>query len=228
MLITGANRGIGLEFARQYAADGWRVLATCRQPERAQELRALGPAVGIHRLDVTDASAIAALRTALEDETIDVFIANAGIMGALPGVPPEEIDQEGWLQAFRINTVAPLACAMAFLSHVARSRERKMLAISSWIGSIGSNTAGGHYVYRSTKSALNAVWRSFALDHPQVIAAVLSPGAVRTDMTRYDNDRWGALPEPAEHVAGLRTVIAGLTQAHSGRFFHFNGDELPW
>lgn len=228
MLITGANRGIGLELARQYAADAWRVIAACRQPEQAHELRGLGPSVEVHRLDVIDSGAIAALRSALAEETIDVLIANAGIMNVLPSVAPERIGEEEWLRAFRTNTIAPLACAAAFLPQVARSGERKMLAVSSWVASIGSNDKGGHYVYRSSKAALNAVWRSFAMDHPEIIATVLSPGLVRTDMTRYDEDRWAVLPRPEEHVSRLRALIASLTQSHSGRFFHYTGEELPW
>lgn len=227
VFITGANRGLGLEFARQYAADGWRVIATCRNPDAAQALRELGGNVELYRLDVTDRAAIEGLARRLGD-TLDVMIANAGVMTAPREAHPEDIPEAAWLEAFRINTMAPLMCARAFVKHVARSRERKMVAMSSWIGSIASNTIGAHYVYRASKSALNAVWRSFAIDHPEVIAAALSPGALRTDMTRYDGSRWEQLPEPEENIAKLRAIIARLTQADSGSFFHFNGERLPW
>jgi NAD(P)-dependent dehydrogenase (short-subunit alcohol dehydrogenase family) len=228
VLITGANRGLGLEFARQYAADGWRVLGTCRDPDRAEELRSLAGEVQVHRLDVTDPSAIAALAKTLAGEALDVMIANAGVMTAPPTAQPADIAEGAWLEAFRVNAIAPLACASAFVKHVSRSEQRKILVMSSWIGSITSNSAGGHYVYRASKAALNAVWRSFAIDHPEVVAAVLSPGALRTGMTRYDGARWAQLPEPAENISRLRAIIARLTQADSGCFFHFNGERLPW
>jgi NAD(P)-dependent dehydrogenase (short-subunit alcohol dehydrogenase family) len=149
-------------------------------------------------------------------------------MTAQPKASPQSVAEAAWLEAFRVNTVAPLMCAMAFVKHVAASRERKLVAMSSWIGSIGSNDVGGHYVYRASKAALNAVWRSFAIDHPQVIAVALSPGALRTDMTRYDAGRWAELPEPPESISRLRAIVARLTQADSGSFIHFNGERLPW
>lgn len=228
VLITGAGRGLGLEFARQYAADGWRVIATCRDPARADALRALGPAVEIHRLDVEDFAATTALaRTALANEAIDVAIANAGVMLGRD-MTPESIDVAAWERTFRVNTMAPLAFAGAFAPHVARSVEKKMLAVSSWVSSVTLNTRPGHYIYRSTKSALNAVWRSFATDHPELIAATLSPGLTRTDMIRYDMSRWPDALEPAVAVGGLRKAIARLTPADSGGLFHYTGERLAF
>jgi NAD(P)-dependent dehydrogenase (short-subunit alcohol dehydrogenase family) len=174
VLITGANRGVGLEFARQYAADGWRVIATCRDPDGAAALKALGPGVERHRLDVADFGAIRALGQTLARETIDVLIANAGVYIAR-GMAAERVDERGWLDSFAINTVAPLACAGAFLAQVAHSSERKMIAISSVSGSVGGIKSGGFYAYRSSKAALNATWRIFAQDHPEVIATCYRP-----------------------------------------------------
>jgi len=228
VLITGANRGLGLEFARQYARDGWRVLATCRNPANAQVLAQLGKGVSTYQLDVTDRTSIERLAAELAGEALDVMIANAGVMTAPREAPPESVAEAAWLEAFRVNTVAPLMCARAFVKQVAASRERKLVAMSSWIGSIGSNNIGAHYVYRASKAALNAVWRSFAVDHPEVIAVALSPGALRTDMTRYDAGRWEQLPEPPESISRLRAIVARLTQADSGSFIHFNGERLPW
>lgn len=228
VLITGANRGLGLEFARQYARDGWHVIATCRSPESADALRALAPHVQVERLDVTDLPAVAALGRKLEGAVIDLFIANAGTMTASPYMKADAIDEAGWLQDFRVNAIAPLACAAAFLKPVARSRERKMVAMSSGVGSIAANDTGGKYAYRSSKAALNAAWRSFAIDHPEVIVALLVPGPLRTDMTRYDPLRWPTLADPAENIAGLRRVIATLTPARSGGFFRFDGAAVPW
>jgi NAD(P)-dependent dehydrogenase (short-subunit alcohol dehydrogenase family) len=228
VVITGANRGLGLEFARQYARDGWRVHGICRNPDSAHALCNLGPSVEVHQLDVADRNAIQRLAHSLRREPLDLMIANAGVMTARRDAPPEDIPEEAWLDAFRINTIAPLMCASAFAEQVALSAEKKMVVMSSWIGSIGSNTMGAHYVYRASKSALNAIWRSFAIDHPELIVVALSPGALRTDMTRYDGARWEQLPEPAEHIAKLRAIIARLEQADSGSFFHFNGERLPW
>jgi NAD(P)-dependent dehydrogenase (short-subunit alcohol dehydrogenase family) len=221
VLITGANRGVGFEFAQQYAADGWRVIATCRDPDGAAALKVLGPGVERHRLDVMDLAAIRALGLALAHETIDVLIANAGVYIAR-GMTAERIDERGWLDSFAINTVAPLACAGAFLAQVARSRERKMIAISSVSGSIGGIKSGGFYAYRSSKAALNATWRIFAQDHPEVIATLLSPGQVRTDMNP------NAVTMPETNVAGMRRIIAGLTQKASGAVYRFDGAVPPW
>lgn len=219
---------MGLEFARQYAEGGWRVIATCRNPDAADALRSLGPRIALEQLEVTDLAAIAALGQKLQNDEIDVFIANAGAMTASPYMKAQAIDEAGWLQDFRVNAIAPLACAAAFLKPVARSRQRKMVAMSSGVGSIAGNSVGGKYAYRSSKAALNAAWHSFAVDHLEVIVALLVPGPLRTDMTRYDPGRWPSLPEPAANIAGLRKVIAGLTPADSGGFFRFDGTTVPW
>jgi NAD(P)-dependent dehydrogenase (short-subunit alcohol dehydrogenase family) len=222
VLITGANRGLGLEFARQYAAEGWQVIATCRRPEEADALKALGANVTLHGLDVADLGAIASLSRTLEGAAIDVLIANAGI-GFPDDMSPTAIDEERWMRAFRINTMAPLALAVAFRPQVARSRLRKVVGISSYLGSIGGNAGGGAYIYRSSKAALNAVWRSFALDNPDLVAVVLSPGWVRTDMGGP-----AAPLSPGESVKAMRRVIAGLSPADSGSFIDREGKPVPW
>jgi NAD(P)-dependent dehydrogenase (short-subunit alcohol dehydrogenase family) len=224
VLITGANRGLGLEFARQYAADGWRVIATSRDPDKADALKALGPRVAVHRLDVADLAATTALSRTLAAETIDVVIANAGISVARDMTAATvAAGVETWERTFRVNAVAPLALAGAFHAQVARSEQRKMIAITSRLGSMGANSDGGLYTYRSSKAALNAVWRSFALDHPDVIAALLHPGWVRTDMGGRS-----ALLDPEQSIAGLRRVIANLSKADSGRFYNYDGSPIPW
>ena len=222
VLIAGANRGIGLEFARQYARAGWRVIGTSRSLDRADRLSALGADVHVHPLDVAEFAAVTALGCALAQETIDVLIANAGIAGPSE-MTAEAIDAEVWADAFRINAMAPLALAGAFHAQVARSEQRKMIAITSRLGSMGANGEGGRYAYRSSKAALNAVWRSYALDHPDVTAVLLHPGWVRTDMGGAR-----ALLGPEESVTGLRRVIAGLTKADSGRFYNHDGSPIPW
>ncbi len=222
VLLTGASRGLGLEFARQYAKERWRVIATCREPAKAAELRAVAGSIEIHALDATDFPAVGRLATTLGDVAIDVLIANAGISGPR-AMTPDAIDVAGWTEVFRVNTMAPLALAGAFRAHVARSAERKAIAISSILGSIGANEDGGLYGYRSSKAALNAVWRSFAFDNKDLIAAVLHPGWVQTDMGGAS-----APVLPADSVAGMRRVIAGLKKKDSGGFFAYDGEALPW
>ena len=224
VLVTGANRGLGLEFARQYAADKWRVIATSRALDKAGALKALGAGVTVYPLDVADLAAVAALGRELAGEAIDVAIANAGIYG--PGeLRPEAVaaNAEAWAQTFRVNTMAPLALAGAVLGPLARGAERKLIAITSQLGSIGNNNEGGMYAYRSAKAALNAAWRSLALDHSELIVTVLHPGWVRTDM----GGRSAPL-SPEESVTGMRRVIAKLRKADSGGFIGYDGSKIPW
>lgn len=227
VLITGASRGLGLEFARQYAEEGWRVIATCREPAQIEGIRAVSVKIEAHPLDLTDVAAIAALGRTLHSESIDVLIANAGVLLGRE-MSPHAIDPQVWIESFQVNAMAPLACAGAFLEQVSRSREKKMVAISSLVASIGASTSGGHYPYRASKSALNAVWRAFALDHPEVIAVILNPGRMRTGMTRYDRAHWNQLPLPEERARDLRKLIARLEPRQSGRFFQYTGESIPW
>ena len=222
VLITGAGRGLGLEFAKQYAADGWRVIATVRDPKKAGALQGLGTAVEVRRLDVRDFKATAELGRELAREAIDVAIANAGVS---PGhrVSIAEVEEDAWLETFAVNSVAPMALAGALLPALKRGEQKKLVAITSRMGSIAENTVGGSYPYRASKAALNAAWHSLANDHREVIAVVLHPGWVRTDMGGS-----GAPVGPKESIAGMRHVIAKLGQSDSGRFFDFEGKELPW
>lgn len=142
VLITGANRGIGLEFARQYAADGWRVIAACREPVSAKSLLERLPAADVVALDVTATASIRALAASLAGQPIDVLIANAGVMSAHPRTDPLDIADEAWLTDFRVNAMGALRVAAAFAPHLAAG-ERKLIAISSLLGSIGSNGMGG-------------------------------------------------------------------------------------
>jgi NAD(P)-dependent dehydrogenase (short-subunit alcohol dehydrogenase family) len=221
VLITGASRGIGLEFARQYAREGWRVLATCRDPARADKLRAAAPSALMLRLDVTDHARVTALGHELAKETIDVLIANAGVY-LDKGLPLAALARSAWEESFAVNTVGPMVCAAAFLPHVARSEERKMVALGSAAASITQIRYGGGYAYRASKAALHESWRTLAFDHPEIIATVVSPARVRTDMNPE------APLAPEDSVRGLRQVIARLTKAESGAFLRYDGSVLPW
>ncbi len=188
VLITGASRGLGLELVRQYGAAGWDVIACARSPQKAADLQSLAAGserrVAVHPLDVTDFAAIAALAGELSGRAIDVLISNAGTMGSR-GNALGSIDLAEWDDIFRLNTFAPLKLAEAFAAHIARSSERKIVAISTIMASMARNDMGGFYAYRASKAALNAIMVSLAIDLGRrhgIIAATLHPGWVRTDM----------------------------------------------
>jgi NAD(P)-dependent dehydrogenase (short-subunit alcohol dehydrogenase family) len=225
VLITGTNRGIGLEFARQYAEAGWRVHACCRDPEAATQLNALnGPDFSAHRLDVADPAGITALAQELRGQAIDLLLNNAGTYGpAATGFG--RLQCEPWLDTFRINSIAPLLMAQAFLDHLEAGRGRTIATLTSKMGSLDDNGSGGSYVYRSSKAALNAALKSLALDLAprRFKVLILHPGWVRTDMG-------GPRGEIAadESARRLRALIAGATASDSGRFVDIDGSTIPW
>jgi NAD(P)-dependent dehydrogenase (short-subunit alcohol dehydrogenase family) len=228
VLITGANRGLGLEFARQYAAAGWRVYAACRAPDRAGDLRVLagesGRRLSVHALDLRDRSGIRALAAELTGQPIDVLLNNAAVWGAA-AQPFGQLDESTWTEVRDVDVLGPMRVTEAFIEHVATSERKAVVTLSSRLASIAGNDSGGRYMYRSAKAALNAVVRSLAIDlAPRgVICVALTPGWVRTDMGGP-----GAPLSPAESVAGMRRVIDGLDRAHSGRFLAYDGSEVAW
>jgi NAD(P)-dependent dehydrogenase (short-subunit alcohol dehydrogenase family) len=225
VLITGANRGLGLQFAKQYADDGWRVHAACRNPDAAEALNeaAAGGAMTLHRLDVGDGDQVGALAAALAGEAIDVLLNNAGVIGDRSAFGAT--DYTVWQATLRTNTLAPMRMAEAFADHVAASGRKQMVFVSSRMGSIGDNGEGGSYVYRSSKAALNAVIKSLSIDLAArgVTAVAFHPGWVSTDMGGAS-----APIGPAESVGGMRRVIERLTPADNGRFLDYDGSEIPW
>lgn len=220
-LVTGANRGIGLEFARQYAADGWRVIATCRDPAVARALAAVKGAE-VRPLDVADAAAIAGLGRALAGQAIDVLVSNAGVWFR-DGERFGALDYRAWQLSFAVNAIATARLAEALAGSVAGSAERKIVAISSRLGSLALMQSG--YLYASTKAALNAIVKGLAHDLKDrgIIAIAMTPGWVRTDMGGPD-----AALSVEQSVAGMRRVIAGLTAADSGGFFAHDGAAVPY
>ena len=224
VLITGANRGLGLEFTRQYAADGWRVFAACRDPAGARDLAAVEGDVFAETLDVDDGPQVAALANKLSGQPIDVLINNAGIYGP-KDVTRDTVDYDAWGQVFRTNTMSPLAVSAAFAANVAQGGQKKIITLSSIMGSIAKNDSSGEFIYRSSKAAVNAVMKSLAgdLKSQGITVAVLHPGWVRTDMGGPD-----AAIEAPESVTGMRAVIAGLKESDSGRFLNYDGKEIPW
>ncbi len=179
VLITGANRGLGLEFVRQYANDGWQVIAACRNPDDAVDLQALG--VTIEQLDMEDLAAVAGFGAKLHTAPLDLLIANAGISG--PGGTAETVDGPGFVRTLAVNCVAPTLLAGAVIDHVVQA-QGKLVAITSQMGSIADNSSGGFLPYRTSKAALNAAWKTMAVDYRErpVTVAMLHPGWVQTDM----------------------------------------------
>jgi NAD(P)-dependent dehydrogenase (short-subunit alcohol dehydrogenase family) len=228
VLITGANRGLGLEFARQYLADGWRVYAACRDPDSASELHPLAD-TSDHQLrsmalDVTDSATIKAAASELEGQAIDLLLNNAGVMGPR-GQTIGNIDYHAWAKVLDANTMGPLRISEAFVEHVARSERKLIVTLTSGMGSLADNTSGGSIAYRSSKAAVNMVMRSLAIDlAPRgITCVVVNPGWVQTDMGGPH-----AKITSAESVTKLRRLIETLGPAQSGKFFNYDGREYPW
>jgi len=213
ILITGANRGIGLEFARQYSVDGWNVIATARHS--SPELDGLG--VTVKPLDLADPEAVAGFAV---DGALDLFIANAGT--SQPKETQGAANARDWQAMMMVNAIAPYQLGRELLATMAEGG--KMIAMSSGMGSIGDN-GGGWVPYRTSKAALNMAWNSLALEaKPRGVACVLvSPGWVKTDMGGA-----GAEITPQESVGDMRALIERLTIENTGTFLRRNGTELPW
>lgn len=237
VLVTGASRGLGLEFTRQYAAAGWQVLACARDPAGATALHgaaaAAGGRVSLHPLDVADHAAIDRLAAQLADAAIDVLINCAGTMGAgnfaAQGLAFGRFgttDYADWERVLRINVLGPMKMAEAFVAQVARSEQRKIVTLTSILGSIARNTRGSLYGYRSSKAAVNAVMRSMSIDLAAshgIAATTLHPGWVRTDMGGPSADI-----DAQTSVTGMRRVIDALTVDTAGRYWMYDGSTLPW
>ena len=221
VLVTGAGRGLGLEFARQYAADGWKVTATVRDHGAARELGSLAGEIRIETLDMRDHDSLVALGRRIEGP-LDLLIANAGISG--PDRLATAADAAGWLDVFDVNVVAPTLLARTLAPKVVEARGR-LVAITSRMGSIADNRSGGWTAYRAAKAALNAAWRSMAVEMSAepIAIALLHPGWVKTDM-----GGGGATLEIPDSVAALRQVIDGLEPSDKGVFLNYRGETLPW
>jgi NAD(P)-dependent dehydrogenase (short-subunit alcohol dehydrogenase family) len=216
-LVTGANRGIGLEFVRQYLANGWQVYAACRDPSSASELHRLAD-TGNHNLrivvlDVTDPFSIKAAAAELDGQAIDLLLNNAGVMGARDQTIGN-IDYDAWAKVLDANTMGPMRVSEAFI-----------VTLTSGMGSLADNTSGGSTAYRSSKAAVNMVMRSMAIDlAPRgIICVVVNPGWVQTAMGGPH-----AKITPAESVTKLKRLIETLGPPQSGKFFNYDGKEYPW
>ena len=233
MLVTGANRGLGLEMVRQFVGDGWRIYACCRAPEAATELAGLAAqsdgAITLHTLDVGKPAQIEALAEALRGTPIDMLVNNAGLLGHSIDEQAAgafgSVDYDAWVEVLEINTMAPLRVAEAFVDHVAASEMKLMFFMSTHMGSITDLADGGFYPYRSSKAALNLVVKGLSIDlAPRGVRTLaVHPGWVSTDMGSP-----AAPVTPPESIAGIRQVVAGYGDGQTGRFYQYDGKELPW
>jgi NAD(P)-dependent dehydrogenase (short-subunit alcohol dehydrogenase family) len=221
IMITGANRGLGLEFARQYSQAGWEVVAACRNPGKAKDLSALK--VETMALDVGDMAAIAAAARHLRGRPIDILLNNAGVYGDEQAFG--KIDAEDWAKVLRVNAIAPIKLAEALLPNLLAGQRKLMVFITSIMGSIADNSGGGSYLYRSSKAALNAAVKSLSIDLSRqgVTALLLHPGWVKTDMGGA-----GAPVQIPDSIAGMRRVIDGVKPGEALRYLDYQGHALPW
>ncbi|MEM8682520.1 MAG: SDR family oxidoreductase [Pseudomonadota bacterium] len=221
VVITGANRGIGLEFARQYASDGWTVIGTARSPDRADDLKGLD--VEILQLDVTVPASVDAFAAALEGRSVDLLINNAGFLARGGGIDDVEIDN--YTQMLMVNSVGPVRVTQALMPQLREGQRKKVINITSQLASIAQNESGGYYGYRESKTALNMFTRTLAaeLGPEGFICVAVHPGWVQTDMGGA-----GATLTPEESVSSMRAVIDGLTADDNGEYRSYTGETVAW
>lgn len=233
VLITGANRGIGLEFARQFAARDWRVIATARNPEAATELAALRAAdtdVIVEQLDVTDHAGIRALAQRHQGQPIDILLLNAAL-GPDPASamsPLAKLDFDLARRSFATNAIGPLELTRALVDNVAASRRKLVVAIGTDSGSFGATSKRPIlYHYKASKAALHMYMYTFSFEAPQrgITVTILHPGLVGTSPVLM---RFPGAMKTADSVGRLMTVIDGLTPADNGRFLDYRGEPMPW
>ncbi|MDX1379943.1 MAG: SDR family oxidoreductase [Xanthomonadales bacterium] len=224
VLVTGANRGLGLGFARAFAGDGWDVIAVVRNG--SPELEALaGDGVEIHLLDLCDDDELSALPARLARQPLDLLINNAGRMGEPKRQGFGHFDRAVWRDVFDINLFTPMRLAELLAPNLERAERPRIVTLSSSLASMQLNEHGGLYAYRASKAAVNAITKSLALDLQDrgIIAVALNPGWVRTDMGGSDAEL-----DVETSVDGMLRVIAGLRPDDSGKFLSWDGRELPW
>lgn len=227
VLVTGANRGIGLEFVKHYLDRGDRIIGTYRDIESSGELIQMSEdhdRLEAYTLDVSSDKSLEDFPNQLRDMPIDIFINNAGVYGPRDSTF-NNVDEENWIPVLRINAIAPLILTQLIIENLRKSSVKKLIYITSKMGSIDDNKGGGSYVYRSSKTALNAVVKSISVDLADegMRVALLHPGWVRTDMGGPNG-----LIDTKTSVSGMIEVISGLEQSSSGGFYNYDGIEIPW
>ena len=227
ILITGTNRGIGFEFVKHYLKNNEKVIATYRNKNSAKnllELKNTTSNLSLVELDVSNLNSINEFALKITDQPVDIFINNAGVFGPRNN-EFGNFNAKEWLNVFNINTVAPLLITQKILKNLRLGKNKKLVFISSKVGSIEDNTGGSMYIYRSSKTALNQVIKSLSIDlkDENFIATALHPGWVKTDMGGPK-----ALIDTKTSVKGMSEVIDNLVLKHSGRFYNYDGSSIPW
>ncbi len=223
VVITGASRGLGLEFARRFAADGWRVHAAVRDPAKAKDLQSLKGDVAVHPVDVTSDLQVREFADGLDGAPVDLLINNAGITGPR-GLTLEDMDFGAWVEVMRVNALSPVRMLGALLPNLEAGDRKMVVNVTSRMGSIGA-AGGGSYLYRSSKAALNAAMRNIALDlaGKGITIVMVHPGWVSTDMGGKS-----APVTPKASVAGMLALIDRIDPGQSGGFFDYQGEPIPW
>ena len=227
ILITGTNRGIGLEFVKHYLKHNEKVIATYRNKNNAKELLELKKTtnnLSLVELDVSNPNSINEFSSTITDQPIDIFINNAGVFGPRNNEFGNYNAKE-WIEVFNINTIAPLLIMQKILKNLRLGKNKKLIFISSKVGSIEENTGGSMYIYRSSKTALNQVIKSLSIDfkNENFITVALHPGWVKTDMGGPN-----ALIDTKTSIKGMAEVIDSLVLKNSGRFYNYDGSSIPW
>jgi len=220
LFITGAGSGIGREFVQQYLADGWTVTCTARQPAHLTELRDLG--AECFNVDMQDEPGILKTAALLQDRAIDLAILNAGIMRGRD-MSFADINIADWQESFFVNCIAPALWAGQLVMPLKRSPNGKLVALTSGRASIGNNVTGSTIMYRASKAALNATWKTLSIDEPDVISFVLHPGRVRTAMGSPESEL-----SKEESVGHMRRVIHNADPKTTGQFLDYSGKSVPW
>jgi len=228
ILITGANRGIGLEMVKYSMEQGWRVFACCRNPHNAESLfniaKLSNGQISVHIADMQELSTLQALSYELRNDAIDILVNNAGIYGSDKNTFGS-VDVDSWLQTFQVNSIAPLKMVEAFSEQLLMGNRKLVACMSSKMGSMADNGYGNSYIYRSSKAALNAVVKSLSIDLKEqgIISVALHPGWVKTEMGGPN-----AEITTRECVKHIFYNLSSLTVSDSGRFIDIDGSDIPW
>ena len=227
ILVTGANRGLGIEFVEQYLNDGNEVIATYRNENSSMDLIKMGNErsnLKLLQLDVSSNKSLNSFAENLGDSPIDIFINNAGVYGPRNS-SFGNVDEENWIPAIKVNTIAPILLTQLIIKNIRSGADKKLIFVTSKMGSIDDNKGGGAYVYRSSKTALNAVVKSLSVDleNEGIVVALIHPGWVKTDMGGPN-----ALIDKDTSVRGMTEVISNLDISSTGNFYNYDGSIIPW
>ena len=227
IIVTGANRGIGLELAKQYCNRNYQVIGTYRDETTSEELISMSRNLDnlkVYSLDVSSDQSLKDFSSKLGETPVDIFINNAGVYGPRDS-SFNNVDEKKWIPVFQTNAIAPLLLTQLIIENLRNGSQKKLIYITSKMGSIDDNKSGGAYIYRSSKTALNSVVKSISVDlaKDDMKVVLLHPGWVRTDMGGPNG-----LIDTTASVSGMTEVIDSLSQSDSGCFFNYDGSKIPW